>query len=176
MCLYLALYPDLSSFYLLYFYLQISRTLSRSLFFLSLSLSSSYISTFISISPRLSRVKVPHASNADAVSRLTWICKADHWHHDQYDKDHEEDDYDDGGPDEDFDDDYDDGGERGGKSTRRKITIISPKAIQWPFLTTFNAHEFEIDFLVLRRISMILSFHFLAAPVSPSHILDSSPY
>ena len=85
---------------------------------------------------------MPHASNADAVSRLTWICKADHWHHDQYDKDHEEDDYDDGGPDEDFDDDYDDGGERGGKSTRRKITIISPKAIQWPFLKTFNAHEF----------------------------------
>ena len=34
--------------------------------------------TFISISPLLSKVKVPHTSNADAVSRLTWIRKADH--------------------------------------------------------------------------------------------------
>ena len=32
--------------------------------------------TFISISPRFSRVKVPQASNAEAVSRLTWIRKA----------------------------------------------------------------------------------------------------
>ena len=35
--------------------------------------------TFISISPLFSRVKVPHTSNADAVSRLTWIRKADHF-------------------------------------------------------------------------------------------------
>ena len=51
--------------------------------------------TFISISPLLSKVKVPHTSNADAVSRLTWIRKADHCHLHEYDDHVDDDDCDD---------------------------------------------------------------------------------
>ena len=47
--------------------------------------------TFISISPLFSSVKVPHTSNAEAVSRLTWIRKADHCHHHEQDENYYDD-------------------------------------------------------------------------------------